>query len=39
VINDDVKRDSNTGASCWYRKPWTEMGNREIYGTTYVYRF
>ena len=39
AINDDVKRDSNTGASCWYRNLWTEMGNREIYGTTYVYRF
>lgn len=39
AINDDVKRDSNTGASCWYRNLWTEMGNREIYGTTYFYRF
>jgi class 3 adenylate cyclase len=39
VINDDVKKDSNTGASCWYRNLWTEMGNREIYGTTYSYRF
>lgn len=39
VINDEVKKDSNTGASCWYRNLWTEMGNREIYGTTYVYQF
>lgn len=39
VINDEVKKDSNTGASCWHRSLWTEMGNRIIYGTTYSYQF
>jgi len=39
VMNDEVKKDPDTGASCWYRNTWSEMGNREIYGTTYVYRF
>jgi class 3 adenylate cyclase len=39
VINDDVKKDSSTGANCWSRRSWIEMGNRDIYGTTYVYRF
>lgn len=39
VIQDDVKKDSNTGFSCWYRYTWTEMGNRDIYGTHYSYSF
>lgn len=39
VIMDDVKKDSTTGASCWNRNLWTEMGDREIYGTTYFYQF
>lgn len=39
MISDEVKKDSSTGASFWCRETWTEMGNREIYGTTYVYRF
>lgn len=39
VIHDDVKKDSKTGSSCWYRNTWAEMGNRNIYGTHYVYAF
>lgn len=39
VIQDDVKKDPTTGFSCWYRNTWTEMGNRDIYGTNYAYSF
>jgi len=39
VMMDIVKKDLNTGASCWNRNLWAEMGNREIYGTTHVFPF
>jgi len=39
VISNDFKKDSNTGVSYWHRSSWTEMGNRDIYGTTYFYPF
>lgn len=39
VISDDVKKDSRTGSGFWNRSSWTEMGNRDIYGTTYIYHF
>ena len=39
VIYKDLKKDPNTGTSYWSRSSWTEMDNRNIYGTTYVYPF
>lgn len=39
VIQPEVKNDPNGGGTIWYRNTWTEMGNREIYGTNCFYSF